>query len=49
MFSDKYYLFNLLKNSPSFSKIEKERIFDFSDKKPKKVLELIKILEEDKK
>lgn len=49
MFSNKYYLFSLLKNSLSFSKVEKERIFNFSGKNPKKILELIKILEEDKK
>jgi len=48
MFSNKYYLFNLLKNTPSFSKIEKERIFIYSEKNPKNILKLIRILEEDK-
>jgi len=49
MFSNKYYLFNLLKNTPSFSKIEKQKIFNFLEKKQEKILEFIKILEEDKK
>jgi len=49
MFSDKYYIYNLLKNSPSFSKIEKERIFKYFEENPEKKWELIKILEEDKK
>lgn len=48
MFSNLYYAFSLLQNTNSFNYEEKNNIYQSVKDDPKKLLELIKVLEQEK-